>query len=177
MRGESKRAWVKLHINGMLNGSVRYQLEPAERSVWVDLLCFAGIGTEPGTISDNDLRPYPHSFLANRFNIPIELLEDTLKKCKEEGRIGEDQQGIHIANWADYQSEYQRQKPSRVKAKHNAQWDAMSTKEKAIAIEAFGPVESWDEMNWIAATGKLSDEDAERINQGIIKEGGKPLPF
>ena len=116
MRGDSKRAWVKLHINGILNGSVRYQLEPGERATWIDLLCFAGIGVEPGTISDSDLRPYPHSFLANRFNIPIELLEITLKKCAKEGRITEDETGIHIVNWRDYQSEYLRQRPYRQKA-------------------------------------------------------------
>lgn len=114
-RGDSKRAWVKLHINGMLNGSVRYQLEPEERATWVDLLCFAGLGLEPGVISDNDMRPYPHSFLANRFNISLELLETTLKKCVKEGRITEDEQGIHIANWSEYQSEYQRQKQYRSK--------------------------------------------------------------
>ena len=112
-RGESKRAWVKLHINGMLNGSVRYQLLPEERSVWVDLLCFAGLGIKPGVISDNDLRPYPHSFLANRFNIPLELLENTLKKCIKEGRVTENGQGIHINNWKEYQSEYQRQQQYR----------------------------------------------------------------
>lgn len=113
MRGDSKRAWVKLHINGMLNGSVRYQLKPDERATWVDLLCFAGLGAEPGTISDNDLRPYPHKFLANRFNITAKLLESTINKCIQEGRITEDEQGIHITNWPDYQSEYQRQKPYR----------------------------------------------------------------
>ena len=117
MRGNSKRAWVKLHINGMLNGSVRYQLEPEERATWIDLLCFAGLGTEPGVISDNDLRAYPHSFLANRFNIPVELLESTLKKCIKEGRIKEDSTGIHISNWSDYQSEYLRQKKYRQKDK------------------------------------------------------------
>ena len=113
MRGESKRAWIKVHINGMLNGSVRYQLTPEERATWIDLLCFAGLGACPGIISDNDLRPYPHSFLANRFNIPLDLLEKTLKKCKDEGRISENSDGIHITNWSSYQSEYQRQKPYR----------------------------------------------------------------
>lgn len=117
MRGDSKRAWVKLHINGMLNGSVRYQLEPAERATWVDLLCFAGLGGVPGVISDNDQRPYPHNFLANRFNIPMKLLDTTIKKCIDEGRITEDEQGIHIVNWTSYQSEYQRQLKSREQTK------------------------------------------------------------
>ena len=116
-RGDSKRAWIKLHINGILNGSVRHQLEPAERATWIDLLCFAGLGVVPGTISDSDLRPYPHSFLANRFNIPIKLFETTLLKCIEEGRIKEDDQGIHITNWTSYQSEYQRQAQGREQKK------------------------------------------------------------
>lgn len=117
MRGESKRAWVKIHINGMLNGSVRYQLLPEERATWIDLLCFAAIGAEPGLISDNDRRPFPHSFLANRFNIPLKLLENTIAKCKEEGRITENSEGIRITNWTFYQSEYQRQKEYRERAK------------------------------------------------------------
>ena len=119
MRGGSRRAWIKLHIHGMLNGSVRYQLEAAERATWVDLLLMAGVGVEPGLISDNDKRPFPHAFLANRFNIPLQLLEDTLRKCKEEGRVTEDGRGIQIINWDEYQSEYQRQKEYRTKEKES----------------------------------------------------------
>lgn len=110
MRGQSQRRWIKLHVNGFLMGSVRWQLTPAERSVWVDLLCLAGLGVVPGTIADNDSRPYPHSFIANRLNIPQPLLTNTLDKCKEEGRIIEDETGIHITHWETYQSEYERQK-------------------------------------------------------------------
>ena len=117
MRGDSKRAWIKVHIHGMLNGSVRYQLTPEERGTWVDLLCFAGLGIKEGVISDNDLRAYPHSFLANRLNIPIELLESTLSKCVVEGRLSEGDDGIRINNWKQYQSEYQRLKKYRTKAK------------------------------------------------------------
>ena len=117
MRGQSQRRWIKLHVNGFLMGSVRWQLTPAERSVWVDLLCLAGLGIAPGTIADNDSRPYPHSFIANRLNVPQALLKTTLDKCIDEGRITEDGTGIHISNWAVYQSEYERQKPFREKGK------------------------------------------------------------
>ena len=113
MRGEGKRTWIKLHIHGMLNRSVRYQLSPAERATWVDLLCFAALGPEGGLIADNDRHPFPHAFLANRFNIPLKLLETTIAKCKEEGRITEGEEGIRITHWGEYQSEYQRQKPYR----------------------------------------------------------------
>jgi hypothetical protein len=113
MRVSTKRSWIKLYINNYIMGSVRYQLTPAERSVWVDLLCLAGLSPTAGSICDSDNRAYPHSFIANRFNIRTTLLEDTLNKCKEEGRIKEDSGGIHIINWGSYQSEYQRQKPYR----------------------------------------------------------------
>ncbi len=108
-----RKTWIKLYPIDCLQGSIRYQLEPDERGVWYDLLNFAAICSSPGTISDKDNRPYPHAFIANRLNIPTELLDRTLAKCIEEGRISEDDTGIHITNWKAYQSEYQRQKPYR----------------------------------------------------------------
>jgi len=128
MRGQSQRRWIKLHINGLLMGSVRWQLTPAERSVWIDLICLAGFGATSGVVADNDGRPYPHSFIANRLNIPQALLESTLKKCKDEGRITEDDTGIHVTHWESYQSEYQRQKPSRDKKKERKQDDYVKGK-------------------------------------------------
>jgi len=109
-------------------GSVRWQLTPAERSVWIDLICLAGFGATSGVVADNDGRPYPHSFIANRLNIPQALLESTLKKCKDEGRITEDDTGIHVTHWESYQSEYQRQKPSRDKKKERKQDDYVKGK-------------------------------------------------
>ncbi|KKL64536.1 hypothetical protein LCGC14_2164000 [marine sediment metagenome] len=114
-RVKGRRTWIKLYPIDCLDGSIRYQLEPDERGVWYDLLNFSAICATPGQISDKDDRPYPHSFIANRLNIPLELLESTLKKCSKEGRTVEDGTGIHITNWTDYQSEYQRQKPYRQK--------------------------------------------------------------
>ncbi len=119
MRASSKRSWIKVYINGFLGGSVRYQLTPAERSVWIDLLCLAGISGTPGSICDNDNRPRPHKFIAHQCNIRIDLLESTLTRCLEDGRISEDERGIHITNWRDYQSEYQRQQTSHKSANYD----------------------------------------------------------
>lgn len=113
MREAGKRTYVKMYPHNCLHGSIRYQLDAAERGVWYELIYMSALCAEPGTVSDNDKRPYPHDFIANRLNIDEELLESTLKKCKEEGRISEDEHGIHITNWGVYQSEYQRQKPYR----------------------------------------------------------------
>lgn len=118
MRAQGKRPWIKLHTQECLDGSIRYQLEPSERGVWYDLLIFAALcDPENGNICDRDNRPYPHSFIANRLNIDLELLKSTLNKCLNEGRITEDDFGTHITNWKQYQSEYYRQKPYRDKKK------------------------------------------------------------
>ena len=119
MRAGWRRTWIKLYPIDCLDGSIRYQLEADERGVWYDLLNFSAICNTPGIISDKDNRSYPHSFIANRLNISIDLLERALQKCKEEGRISENETGIHITNWAAYQSEYQRQKPYREQKKHD----------------------------------------------------------
>ncbi len=115
MRTSWRRTWIKLYPIDCLDGSIRYQLEADERGVWYDLLNFAAICNKPGSIADKDERAYPLTFVANRLNITLELLEKTVKKCSEEGRIKVDEQGIHITNWTAYQSEYARQKPYREK--------------------------------------------------------------
>jgi hypothetical protein len=112
-REKGRRTWIKLHTYGRLHGSVVHQLEEAEQSVWDKLLCFAGEINRDGQISDNDGRPYPHPFIAAEIHTTPALLESTLAKCFDEGRITEDETGLHITNWKHYQSEYQRQKPYR----------------------------------------------------------------
>ena len=109
----ARRKWIKIYPMECLNGSIRYQLTSEQRGTWYDLLNFSAICTNHGVISDRDGRPYPHDFIANRLNISVELLETTLKNCLEEGRVTEDEKGIHITNWKLYQSEYDRQKVYR----------------------------------------------------------------
>ena len=115
MRIKGRKTWIKLYPVDCLEGSIRYQLEADERGVWYDLLNLSALCSPPGIIADKDSRPYPHTFIANRLNISLELLDRTLKKCIEEGRISENETGVHITHWQDYQSEYERQKPYRQK--------------------------------------------------------------
>lgn len=110
-----RRKWIKIYPVECINGSIRYQLEPDERSVWYDLLNFAAICNNDGIIADRDKRSFPISFVANRLNISQELLERSLEKFKTEGRVSIDDHGIHIAKWSTYQSEYSRLKKYRKK--------------------------------------------------------------
>lgn len=113
-RAKGKRTWIKLYCYQRLHGSVSYQLTEEEQSVWDKLLCLAGLCSyQEGLISDNDGRPFPHLHIAQEIHTSEELLASTLKKCENEGRISENENGIHITNWAAYQSEYERQKPYR----------------------------------------------------------------
>jgi hypothetical protein len=113
MRGATRRRWVKLFIIGWLHGSIRWQLTPAQRGTFADLICLAGECSKEGKICDNDGRPFPREFIANQFNIPLQLLEETIKECKDEGRIEDRDDVIIIKNWGAYQSEYERQVRSR----------------------------------------------------------------
>lgn len=114
----TKRRWIKLYPTESLQGSIRYQLTSAERGVWYDLMCFSSLCSNSGDISDRDGNPFPTSYIANRLNIQPSLLKNTLDKCKAEGRIKEDDHGLHIVNWARYQSEYDRQKAFRHKLEY-----------------------------------------------------------
>jgi len=111
------RRWIKVWVQESLTGTMRFDFTPAERGVWYDLLILAGNCRLEGIIAAGPGKPYPHHWIAGTLNIPQELLEVTLGKCQESQRINENSDGIHILNWARYQSEYDRQKPYRQKNK------------------------------------------------------------
>ncbi len=96
--------WIKLWTEEWLDGSIRMELSPSERSIWADLLALSGRSRVPGLIQANNGVPYTHNYLAGRFNVSEELLETTLKKCSIQKRIIEDENGIKIINWKKYQS-------------------------------------------------------------------------
>jgi len=114
-RGATRRSWIKLYLTGWLHGSIRWQLEPEERGVWADLICLAGECGKTGKICDNDGKPYPQKYLASMLNIPTELLDRTIEKCKNDERISVEGDILVITNWKAYQSEYERQKSYRDK--------------------------------------------------------------
>jgi len=103
--------WIKMWTEEWLDGSIRIQLTPEERSIWADLLALAGRSRTFGVIQSNDDVAYPHSYLAERFRVPLELLERSLKKFIEQDRISENNNGITILNWERYQSLRKAQEP------------------------------------------------------------------
>jgi len=172
-RGATRRSWVKLYITGWLHGSIRWELEPEERSVWADLICLAGECNNGGRICDNDGKPFPKSFIANQLNIPKELLDRTIAKCKHEGRLEDTNDIIVIANWASYQSEYERQKPYRQKNTDDDELvsDMCNVYEENIGIMTPMALESLKEFAVSYPNGwfKKAVEEAVKYNKRNIK--------
>ncbi len=116
MSRQRRKSWVKLWVTGWLHGSIRWQMTSEERGVWADLMAIAGECGQDGAIIDRDGRPFPREFIANQLNIKQTLLDRVIAKCKHEGRIEDNAgEGIKLANWSHYQSEYDRQKPYQEK--------------------------------------------------------------
>jgi hypothetical protein len=102
--------WFKIWGDKWLLGSTRYELTAEQRAVWIDLLAKASKSKVLGQINFYSLEQ-----LAQQFNISLELLENTIKRCVEEKKIKffSKKRKILILNWKEYQSEYQRQRPYR----------------------------------------------------------------
>lgn len=101
---KKRRQWIKLWTAESLRGSIRFDLTPAERGVWYDLLAMAGESRTPGIIQATEGVPYPWPWLAQTLNIPLELLEQTLDKLEKTKRIKLNGDCIHIVNFDYYQA-------------------------------------------------------------------------
>ena len=98
-----RKPWVKIFTRESLEGSLRFECEPDERGVWWDLIFMANESRNRGIIQANDNTPYPHSWIAQKLVISLELLERSLKKFTEQKRIHENETGILILNFAYWQ--------------------------------------------------------------------------
>ena len=114
-RGRPKRSWVKLDCNGIIHGSINWQLTLEEQAVWIKSFAYSAVcGGTPGIIQDNDGQPLPHQYIAEELHCPVDVFESMLEKCKQQNRLRENAHGIEVINFNAYQfTEYDRQKPYR----------------------------------------------------------------
>jgi hypothetical protein len=112
--------YIALHAEKWLWGSSRKELEHDERACWTDILARAGITNvdEPGKIhfvSDEHL--------AEQLQVPLELLQRTLEKCKKSKKIkiiGKKSENIFVLSvikWEKYQHIWMHQKSYRTREK------------------------------------------------------------
>lgn len=119
----TRRNWVKLWTHEWLRGTSRFELNPSQRSAFVDLLAMAGDSKVPGKVcagmdADGTILGYPLSYIAGMLTIAEAELERTFSLLEKQGRImaENDARGnliITLTGWEKYQSEYHRQKSYR----------------------------------------------------------------
>lgn len=113
-----KRIYRKSWCYDNLFGSSRFEFTPSQRGIWNDLLDMAKLSrVRPGLIAPGADAKYPHPWLAEFLNLPLDLFEETLAMLIKTKRIQENGAGIEILNWKRYQTDYDRQKPYRQAAK------------------------------------------------------------
>jgi len=129
------KKWIRVFASEWIDGSVRSDLLPAERSVFIDLVALAGLSRDDreGYVERSQGIPYTIEQLATRFVIPLKLLQSTLFKCQKEGRIQVLEDGvIKITNWSKYQF------PPGGKPKSKSVQIPMSPEDRAADIQAKG---------------------------------------
>jgi len=101
--------WLPLWRNKWLMGSTRWELDPGERSVFIDFLCLAG--ADDGFIRANPTTAYPIEYLAGMLQAPAELILRTIEKCILVGKITRLKDGVfYINSWKDYQLDPRRKR-------------------------------------------------------------------
>ena len=106
-------SWFKIDTDGWLQGSIRIDLTPEQRGIWIDLLALASnTRLRDGTLRFAPDKPMPRDWIANNLRIPLESLNSTITACqldknKEDGRSRIevwDDGTIEITNFARYQA-------------------------------------------------------------------------
>lgn len=97
--------FIKLDVHGNLFGSLRYDLSPAEYSIWDRLLLLAKICKEEGVISSTEWKP---DGIVALFNLApyggLDLYKTTIDKLVKTDRIQILNDGsLLIVNWHKYQ--------------------------------------------------------------------------
>ena len=101
MKNKIGKIWFPIWIDKWLFGSTRLELEPDERAVWVDLLALSY--KDEGYIRANKGVPYSFKQLAGFLVITEELLNRTIQKCVQVGKIKiMDDQTLYISSFKDY---------------------------------------------------------------------------
>jgi DnaD/phage-associated family protein len=125
-----RRRWVKLWTQQTIFGTTSRELEPAERWVWIGLLCLAGDSPLPGTVCIAPGVPHTTTQLAQLLRVPPKLLRDAMLKMTAHDKITTNHDGIHISKWEHYQADYVRQQTRRTNL-----WDKYQTKDSAVPVD------------------------------------------
>jgi hypothetical protein len=102
----------KFFAEKYLWGSTKSELDPAERSVWLDFLCLA-------TMNFGEIEVFSRDQLANQLIIPKDLLDSSIKKFIKHEKVKrtynkkEKKETFTIISWDQYQADYLRKRQKK----------------------------------------------------------------
>ena len=67
--------WTKMYNSEWIDGSIRIDLTPAERSVWSDFLALAGLSRRGGYIERSQGIPDTINELSNRLIVGADIIQ------------------------------------------------------------------------------------------------------
>lgn len=168
------KRWVKLYTVEWIDGSIRTDLTPAERSVWSDLLAMAGMSRREGHIERSQGIPFTDEALASRFVVPVDLLQSCIQKSQAEGRLTVNGDGtMYITNWLRYQT-VPEGKSAEDKRAYRQQAKAKA-KDKQTSLDALRREVNRLNMNITAVGKKL--RYVERDGEILDTETGEIVPL
>jgi len=101
------RRWFKIWIEEWESGSIRVDMDSAERGFWVDMIGLSLKGRVEGFICRDSQGKigYSTSELARKYGCPLELVESTIAKRLKDGSIKiHENNVIEVCNIWKYQS-------------------------------------------------------------------------
>jgi hypothetical protein len=94
-------SWVPLYVDAWLFGSTRHELTRAQRGDFVDLLLLAA--KHDGHVRAAEGVPYPIEQLAGLLCVPVQDLEETIRRCVDTGKIElKSDKTLYVCNWQKY---------------------------------------------------------------------------
>jgi hypothetical protein len=106
-RSRLPRKWFKVWIEEWETGSIRVDMDSAERGFWLDMISLALKGRVEGLMCRDSKGKigYTNQDLALKYGVPLVIVESTIaKRLKDESIIIHDNNVIEIVNIWKYQS-------------------------------------------------------------------------
>jgi len=125
--------WIRLWTQETVFGSTFQELDCAERGIWFSLLAMAGLPPRDGIVELRKYVPYGIDILADFINCTPEMLRSTLEKLQAVNKIELHEGFIHIRNWNQYQTEYERYRKGR--RKHLSEYERQKPYRQAKKLQ------------------------------------------
>ena len=93
-------SWFKVETEGWLQGSIRMDLSPEQRGIWIDLLALASnTRLRDGTLRFAPGKPMPREWIASTLRVTVELLNSAIEACLADTNKHDNKHRIEI--WKD----------------------------------------------------------------------------